>query len=95
MSSELLTIGKLASLAGLTPDTLRYYERLGPVPPPPRTARRHPLHEPSLVPRIGFVPQAPALRLSPQGVREILLQDTPPDAIVGAIRRLVAERGPK
>ena len=29
------------------------------------------------------------------GVAEILLQDTPPDAIVATIRRLVAERGPR
>ena len=29
------------------------------------------------------------------GVREIMLQDTPPDAIVAMIRRVVAERGPR
>jgi methylmalonyl-CoA mutase C-terminal domain/subunit len=34
-------------------------------------------------------------QLKALGVKEILLQDTPPDAIVTTIRRLVAERGPK
>jgi hypothetical protein len=29
------------------------------------------------------------------GVKEVLLQDTPPETIVATIRRLVAERGPK
>jgi len=29
------------------------------------------------------------------GVREIMLQDTPPDAIVSMVRRVVAERGPR
>jgi methylmalonyl-CoA mutase C-terminal domain/subunit len=29
------------------------------------------------------------------GVAEILLQDTPPDAIVATLRRVVAERGPR
>ena len=43
----------------------------------------------------GVIPDEDVAALKAQGVKEILLQDTPPDAIVGAIRRLVAERGPK
>jgi DNA-binding transcriptional MerR regulator len=33
-----LTIGKVATLTGLSADTIRYYERLGLVPAPARTA---------------------------------------------------------
>lgn len=33
--------------------------------------------------------------LKKRGVKEILLQDTPPDIIVATLRRLVAERGPR
>jgi methylmalonyl-CoA mutase C-terminal domain/subunit len=29
------------------------------------------------------------------GVQEVMLQDTPPEAIVATLRRLVAERGPR
>ncbi len=43
----------------------------------------------------GVMPDEDAAALKAQGVREILLQDTPPDAIVSTIRRLVAERGPR
>ena len=43
----------------------------------------------------GVMPEEDAARLKAMGVREILLQDTPPDEIVTTIRRLVAERGPK
>jgi methylmalonyl-CoA mutase C-terminal domain/subunit len=43
----------------------------------------------------GVMPDEDAAALKAQGVREILLQDTPPDSIVAAVRRLVAERGPK
>lgn len=43
----------------------------------------------------GVMPDEEAAALKAMGVREILLQDTPPDAIVTTIRRLVAERGPK
>jgi 2-hydroxyisobutanoyl-CoA mutase small subunit len=41
----------------------------------------------------GVIPDEDCVALKKIGVREILLQDTPPDAIVGMIRRIVAERG--
>jgi len=43
----------------------------------------------------GVMPDEDVAELKNMGVKEILLQDTPPDAIVSTIRRLVAERGPK
>lgn len=43
----------------------------------------------------GVMPDEEASALKAMGVKEILLQDTPPDAIVTVIRRLVAERGPR
>ena len=43
----------------------------------------------------GVMSDEDAAALKAMGVREILLQDTPPETIVNTIRRLVAERGPK
>jgi methylmalonyl-CoA mutase cobalamin-binding domain/chain len=43
----------------------------------------------------GVIPDEDLPKLREVGVREILLQDTPPDAIVAMIRRVVAERGPR
>lgn len=43
----------------------------------------------------GVMPDEDVTALRAMGVAELLLQDTPPDAIVAAIRRLVAERGPR
>lgn len=43
----------------------------------------------------GVMPDEDAVRLKQMGVKEILLQDTPPDEIVATVRRLVAERGPR
>jgi methylmalonyl-CoA mutase cobalamin-binding domain/chain len=43
----------------------------------------------------GVMPDEEARELKKMGVKEILLQDTPPEAIVSTIRRVVAERGPK
>ena len=41
----------------------------------------------------GVIPDDDCEALKARGVREILLQDTPPAEIVGMIRRVVAERG--
>ncbi|MCH9050678.1 MAG: cobalamin B12-binding domain-containing protein [Proteobacteria bacterium] len=41
----------------------------------------------------GVIPDEDAGRLKQMGVRELLLQDTPPRTIVETIERLVAERG--
>jgi methylmalonyl-CoA mutase C-terminal domain/subunit len=43
----------------------------------------------------GVMPDEEATALKTMGIKEILLQDTPPETIVATIRRLVAERGPK
>jgi len=43
----------------------------------------------------GVIPDDDLPKLKALGVRDILLQDTPPAAIVDMIRRVVAERGPR
>ncbi len=43
----------------------------------------------------GVIPDDDVVALKSAGVKEIMLQDTPPDAIVGMVRRIVAERGPR
>ncbi len=43
----------------------------------------------------GVMPDEDVDALKAMGVKEILLQDTPPQMIVDTLRRLVAERGPR
>ena len=43
----------------------------------------------------GVIPDEDVAVLKAQGVSELMLQDTPPDAIVAMVRRLVAERPPR
>jgi methylmalonyl-CoA mutase C-terminal domain/subunit len=43
----------------------------------------------------GVIPDDDLPRLKALGVKEVLLQDTPPAAIVAMIHRVVAERGPR
>jgi methylmalonyl-CoA mutase C-terminal domain/subunit len=43
----------------------------------------------------GVMPSEDVMALKEMGVKEIMLQDTPPQTIVERLRRLVAERGPR
>ncbi|HET9669037.1 MAG TPA: cobalamin B12-binding domain-containing protein [Casimicrobiaceae bacterium] len=43
----------------------------------------------------GVIPDEDLPKLRELGVKELLLQDTPPAQIVASIERLVAERGPR
>ena len=43
----------------------------------------------------GVMPAEDVAAIKQMGVREVLLQDTPPDRIVQTLTRLVAERGPR
>lgn len=94
MHAEPLTIGALAEQAGVTTDTLRYYERLRLLPPSPRSNGGYRLYDASVAERVSFIRKAQALGLSLAEVREVLrIADagTPPCAHVRAAltRRLV------
>lgn len=43
----------------------------------------------------GVMPDEDVAALKDMGVAEVLLQDTPPQAIIDTLTRLVAERGPR
>jgi 2-hydroxyisobutanoyl-CoA mutase small subunit len=43
----------------------------------------------------GVMPDEDVAALKKMGVKEVMLQDTPPQAIIDMLKRLVAERGPR
>jgi methylmalonyl-CoA mutase C-terminal domain/subunit len=43
----------------------------------------------------GVMPDEDVVALKKLGVREVMLQDTPPQAIIDKLRQLVTERGPR
>jgi methylmalonyl-CoA mutase cobalamin-binding domain/chain len=43
----------------------------------------------------GVMPDEDVAALKKMGVKEVMLQDTPPKAIIDTLKRLVAERGPR
>lgn len=66
------TIGKAAERAGLSVDTLRYYEREGLLPSPRRTASRYRLYDETAIARLRFINRAKALGFTLAEIRELL-----------------------
>jgi DNA-binding transcriptional MerR regulator len=65
-------IGELAARSGLTPDALRYYERLGLLPPPQRTPGGFRVYTPAALDRVRLIKQAQTLGLSLQEIRDLV-----------------------
>jgi DNA-binding transcriptional MerR regulator len=68
-------ISEVAQRAGVTPDTLRYYERLGVLPRPPRTAGGLRTYSEDILPRVRFIQQAQALGLTLKDVKELVTNE--------------------
>ncbi len=70
--STRLFIGKVAHAAGLSVQAVRYYERLGLLPPAERTAGGYRAYRPEAVERLRFIRQAQAAGFRLEEIREIL-----------------------
>lgn len=68
-------ISQVAQRAGVTPDAIRYYERLGVLPRPPRTAGGLRAYGEDVLPRVRFIQQAQALGLTLQDVKELVTNE--------------------
>jgi DNA-binding transcriptional MerR regulator len=66
------TISAQAAALGLSPDTLRYYERLGLLPPPPRTAAGYRLYGAEAAQRLSFISGAKRMGLRLADIKELL-----------------------
>lgn len=67
-----ITIGELSSRTGVNIETIRYYERIGLVPPPPRSAGRRRLYDDDHRQRLSFIRRARELGFSLDQVRALL-----------------------
>jgi DNA-binding transcriptional MerR regulator len=67
-----LTVSEVAASAGLSPDAVRYYERVGLLPKANRTAAGYRMYEESTADRIRFIKGAQRLGLSLDEIRELL-----------------------
>lgn len=67
-----LTRGQLAVRTGCNIETIRYYEQIGLLPPPPRTAGGHRLYGEELCKRLNFVRRSRELGFTLEEIRELL-----------------------
>lgn len=67
-----LAIGGLSERTGCTAETIRYYERIGLMPPPPRTMGGHRVYDGPLAKRLGFICRSRSLGFTLKEVRELL-----------------------
>jgi DNA-binding transcriptional MerR regulator len=69
-------VGEVSRQLGLNPQTLYFYERIGLMPNPKRTAAGYRLYDQPDLERLSFITQAKALGLSLDEIKELLmLQD--------------------
>ncbi len=83
-----LTIGELAKRGGVNLETIRYYERLGLLPAPPRNSSGYRAFPETTVRRIRFIKQAQELGFSLKEIDELLTLRIAP----GSTRADVRER---
>jgi MerR family transcriptional regulator, copper efflux regulator len=69
---EVLSIGQLAEAAGVHIETIRYYERRGLLPEPPRSAAGYRQYGPDDLWRLEFVGRAKTLGFTLTEVGELL-----------------------
>ena len=83
----MLTTSQLANSAGVNVETLRYYERRGLLPEPPRRASGYRQYSQDDVARLQFIKRAKELGFTLQEVQELLNLRVDPDTPCAMVKR--------
>jgi MerR family mercuric resistance operon transcriptional regulator len=67
-----LMIGTLSDHTGVNIETIRYYERAGLLPPPPRTQGKHRVYDEFHIQRLAFIKRGRDLGFSLDDIRALL-----------------------
>ena len=89
---EPLRTGEVARLAGVNVETLRFYEREGILPEPPRRISGYRHYPPETVDLVRFVKRAQELGFSLREIRELLDLRAVPRRASNKVRRLVQDK---
>lgn len=85
-------IGHVAQAVGVNVQTVRYYERLGLLPRPERTAAGYRIYAPETTARLRFIKRAQALGFSLEEIREILRVEYEGRSPCECVQRLLEEK---
>lgn len=88
----MLTIGKVAALADVTADTLRYYEREGLLVPKSKSPGGYRLYDEQAVRRVGFIKRAQACGFALSEIRELLTMRAHNSGCCADVRARAIER---
>ena len=78
-------IGEVARLSGVKAPTIRYYEEIGLLPPPPRTLGNRRVFDAARLRRLAFIRHARELGFEIDAIRALLkLQDHPEQSCASA-----------
>lgn len=76
-SNKRMTVAALARAANSSSDAVRHYERVGLLPPPPRSSDGYRRYDESAIDRLHFIQGAQRLGLRLREIRELLnIRDT-------------------
>lgn len=84
---EILTIGQLAKKAQVNVETVRYYERRGLLPKPPRRESGYREYTPAAVACLQFIKQAKELGFSLKEIVELLSLRVDPGTTCGDVKQ--------
>jgi MerR family mercuric resistance operon transcriptional regulator len=87
---RLPTIAKLAEASGVHLETVRYYERIGLIPKPSRTASNYWSHGPEQVERLSFIRLAREIGLNIGEIKELLVLAEPGRASCAEVQTVTA-----
>ena len=82
------SMGELASRAGCKVETVRYYEKEGLIPEPPRTGGGHRLYSHSHLKRLYFIRRSRELGFPIEKVRELLTFVDEPHHTCGEVKAM-------
>ncbi len=73
-----IKIGKLAILTRCRVETIRFYEKEGMLPPPPRSTGNYRMYDATHIERLHFIRHCRSLDMTLEEIRQLLLiRDTP------------------
>ena len=87
-----LTIGKVANQAGVGIETVRFYEREGLIPDPPRSESGYRRYPEDTVARLRFVKKAKELGFSLKEIRELLSLEAKPSGSCAEVRSRATDK---
>ncbi|MBI4237542.1 MAG: heavy metal-responsive transcriptional regulator [Deltaproteobacteria bacterium] len=92
MKEEIFTIGKVARLTAVGIETIRFYEREGLIPEPPRRESGYRQYPPATIDRVRFIKRAKDLGFTLAEIKELLDLSVGPQATCADVKRKANEK---